>query len=83
MKSVEASERVKVSADVSPTPRELSSSSSVMAMVGRMVSTLKVTELLASEPSLFALPAASEKVPSATEMTPLAVLLLVGVKVAE
>lgn len=50
---------------------------------GGRVSTVKVTELLASEPSLFALPAASEKVPSATEITPLAVLLLVGVKVAE
>ena len=79
----EASERVKVSADVSPTPRELSSSSSVMAMVGLMVSTLKVTELLASEPSLLALLAASVKAALPTEITPLAVLLLVGVKVAE
>ena len=83
MKSVEASERVKVSVDVSPVLRELSSSSSVRAMVGLMVSTLKVTELLASEPSLFELPAESENLELVTEMTPLAVLLLVGVKVAE
>ena len=33
-KSVAASERVKVRVDVSPAPRELSASSSVMAMVG-------------------------------------------------
>ena len=37
-KSVEASERVKVIKEVSPALRELSSSSSVMAMVGRVVS---------------------------------------------
>ena len=83
MKLEEASERVKVTVVVSPAFKESSSSFSVMAMVGLMVSTLKVTELLASEPSLLVLPAASEKVPSAMEMTPLAVLLLVGVKVAE
>ena len=50
---------------------------------GGRVSTVKVTELLASEPSLLALLAAFVKAALPTEMTPLAVLLLVGVKVAE
>ena len=85
-KLVEASERVKVRVDVSPAPRELSASSSVMAMVGgvvsaAVVSTVKVTELLASEPSLLVLPAASENLELATEITPLVVLSAVGVKV--
>ena len=47
-----------------------------------VVSTVKVTELLASEPSVLALLAASVKVPLATEITPFVVLLVVGVKVA-
>ena len=81
-KSVEASERVKVRVDVSPALRELSASSSVMAMLGRMVSTLKVTELLASVPSLLVLPAESENFELAMEITPSEVLLSVGVKVA-
>ena len=81
-KSVEASERVKVSVDVSPVLRVLSASSSVMAMVGRTVSTVKVTELLASAPSLLVLPAESENFELATEITPSVVLLSVGVKVA-
>ena len=81
-KSVEASERVKVRVDVSPALRELSASSSVIEMLGRMVSTLKVTELLASVPSLLVLPAESENFELATEITPLVVLLSVGVKVA-
>ena len=81
-KSVAASERVKVRVDVSPAPRELSTSSSVMAMVGREVSTVKVTELFESEPSLLVLPAESENFELATEITPSAVLLSVGVKVA-
>ena len=81
-KSVEASERVKVRVDVSPAPRELSASSSVIEMLGRMVSTLKVTELLASVPSLLVLPAESENFELATEITPSEVLLSVGVKVA-
>ena len=42
MKSVEASERVNVRVDVSPTLKESSASSSVMAMVGGRVSTEKV-----------------------------------------
>ena len=54
-----------------------------MVMVGLTVSTERVTELLASEPSELSLPAVSVKVPLATEITPLAVLLLLGVKVAE
>ena len=86
-KSVEASERVKVSVDVSPAPRELSASSSVMAMVGgfvsaAVVSTVKVTVLLASFSSWLLLPAASENLSLATWMTPLVVLLVSGVKVA-
>ena len=81
-KSVDASERVKVRVAVSPAPRELSTSSSVMAMVGREVSTVKVTELFESEPSLLVLPAESENFELATEITPLVVLLSVGVKVA-
>ena len=82
MKSVAASERVKVSVDVSPAPRESSASSSVMAMVGRTVSTVKVTELLASAPSLLVLPEELENFELATEITPLVVLSVVGVKVA-
>ena len=81
-KSVAASERVKVSVAVSPAFRESSASSSVMAMVGRKVSTVKVTELLASEPSLLLLPAESENFELATEITPSVVLSAVGVKVA-
>ena len=81
-KSVEASERVKVRVDVSPALRELSASSSVIEMLGRMVSTLKVTELLASVPSLLVLPAESENFELATEITPSEVLLSVGVKMA-
>ena len=40
MKSVEASERVKVSEDVSPALKESSASSSVMAMVGAVASVI-------------------------------------------
>ena len=43
---------------------------------------MKVTLLLASEPSVLAVLAASVKVPLATEITPLVVLLAVGVKEA-
>ena len=46
------------------------------------MSTVKVTELLLSEPSRLLLPAVSENVELATEMTPFVLLLLVGVKVA-
>ena len=49
---------------------------------GLVVSTLKVTELLASVPSRLLLPASSENFELATEITPSVVLLSVGVKVA-
>ena len=79
-KLVEASERVKVRVDVSPAPRELSASSSVMAMVGRTVSTMKVTKLLASFSSLLLLLEISKNLSLATWMMPLVVLLVSGVK---
>ena len=47
-----------------------------------VVLTVKVTELLVSEPSRLLLPAASENFELATEITPSVVLLAVGVKVA-
>ena len=50
---------------------------------GVVVSTVKVRELLASDPSAFVLPAESENLAEATEMTPLVVLSVVGVNVAE
>ena len=81
VKSVDDSERVKVRVAVSPALRE--EVSEVRAMVGLTVSMLRVSELLASEPSALELPAESEKTPEATEITPSVVLLLVGVKVAE
>ena len=82
MKSVDASERVKVRVAVSPALKESSASSSVMAIVGLTVSTEKVTELLVSAPSLLVLPAESENLAEATEITPSVVLSDVGVKVA-
>ena len=81
VKLVEALEREKERVAVSPAFKE--STSDVMAMVGRMVSMERVSELLASAPSVLELPAESEKAPDATEMTPSVVLLSVGVKVAE
>ena len=80
-KSVAASERVKVSVEVSPALKESSASSSVMAIVGLTVSTVKVTVLLVSEPLALRLPAASENLEEATEITPFVVLLVEGVKV--
>ena len=65
-KSVAASESVKVRVDVSPALRELSASSSVMAMVGGMVSTVKVTVLLASFSSWLVLLAEFENLSLAT-----------------
>ena len=55
-KSVEASESVNVSVALSPALRESSASSSLMAIVGGVVSavvvsTVRVSELLASDPS--------------------------------
>ena len=49
---------------------------------GVVVSTVKVTELLASAPSLLVLPEESENLEEATEITPSVVLSVVGVKVA-
>ena len=81
VKSVDASEREKERLAVSPALRE--EESEVRAMVGLTVSTESVSELLESEPSVLELPAASENLELATEMTPSAVLFSVGVKVAE
>ena len=80
-KSETTSEREKVREAVSPAFREARSDE--MAMDGRRVSTVRVTELLASEPSVLKLPELSEKEELATEMTPSVVLLASGVKVAE
>ena len=79
-KSVDASERMNVRAAISPARKE--ETSDLMAMVGLIVSTLKVTELLASVPSLLALSAESENFELATEITPLVLLSAFGVKVA-
>ena len=51
-------------------------------MVGMVVSTERVSELLESAPSLFGLTAKLEKAPEATKITPSVVLSAVGVKVA-
>ena len=51
-------------------------------MVGLTVSMVSVRELLASEPSWLVLPAASENLELATEITPSVVLPVLGVKVA-
>ena len=81
MKSVAASERVKVRVAVSPAFKE--ETSELTAIVGLTVSTVRVTELLLSLPSALLLPEALEKTPEATEMTPSVLLLSVGVNVAE
>ena len=80
-KLVDDSESVKVRVAVSPAFRE--ATSELMAIVGLRVSTEKERELLLSEPSALVLPAESENLELATEMTPLVVLFAVGVKVAE
>ena len=77
---MDASEREKERVAVSPALRE--EESEVRAMVGLMVSTERVSELLESEPSVLELPAESENVELATEITPSVVLSAVGVKVA-
>ena len=79
-KSEDDSERVNVREAVSPALKE--ETSELTAMVGLTLSMEKVTELLASVPSLLVLPAESENFELATEITPLVVLLSVGVKVA-
>ena len=81
VKSVEGSEREKERLATSPVVRDVMSEE--RAMEGGRVSTEKMRELLLSEPSALVLPAESENLELATEMTPLLVLLLEGVKVAE
>ena len=80
IKSVAVS--LKVNARLAVSPAFRADCADVMAMVGNTVSTVNVLVLLASDPSLLLLPAASLKVPLATLTTPLVVLLAVGVKVA-
>ena len=80
VKSVDTSESVKLRIAVSPAFREVTSE--LTAMVGLTVSMERVSELLASDPSRLLLPAASENLELATEITPSVVLLSVGVKVA-
>ena len=80
VKSVDASEREKEREAVSPALRE--EESEVRAMAGLTVSMVRVSELLASEPSVLELPDESEKAADATVITPSVVLLAVGVKVA-
>ena len=81
MKSVDDSESVKLREAVSPAINE--ETSELTAMVGLTLSTERVTELLLSLPSLLLLPAESENVELATEITPLVVLSSVGVNVAD
>ena len=80
-KLVEDSEREKLSDAVSPALSE--ATSELIEMVGLRVSTVRVTELLASDPSALRFPEESENLDDATEITPLVVLSAVGVKVAE
>ena len=79
VKSVEASDKVKVMVAVSPTPS--SALLVVIATVGGVVSL--VSTVMETEPALvLALPAASVNLLASTETTPSVVLLAVGVKVA-
>ena len=85
VKFEEGSESVKVRLAVLPALRDVRSE--LMAMVGGVVSVVvvsieSVSELLLWLPSSLVLPAASEKTPEATEITPSVVLLVLGVKVA-
>ena len=67
-KSVEDSEMVKVSVDVSPGPRESSASSSVMAMVGGVVSLVVEVEACVAElPARSSTSAVMVRVPSLRE----------------
>ena len=79
-KSVEASERVKVTVVVSPAFNE--DAADVIAIVGLTVSIDKVNVLLLSDPSSLVLPAESENLLEATLITPSVVLSAVGVNVA-
>ena len=79
-KSVDASERVKVTVVVSPFFND--AAADVIAIVGLTVSTERVKVLLLSDPSAFSFPAESENFDEATLITPLVVLSAVGVNVA-
>ncbi len=79
-KSVAASDRVNVIVAVSLALRLVLSL--VTAIVGRAVSTVMETVLLASAPSVLALPPSSVNLVLATDTTPLVVELVLGVKVA-
>ena len=79
-KSVDASERVKVTVVVSPAFND--EVSDVIAIVGLTVSIESVKVLSLLDPSEFSLPAASENFDEATLITPLLVLSAVGVNVA-
>ena len=81
VKPVTASLKVKVTSEVSPIFSALSATT--MVTVGRTVFTVIVTVLLASAPSILAMPPALVNLLLATDTTPLAVELIVGVKVAE
>ena len=77
----EVSERMKLRVAVWPAFSE--ATLEVRAMVGLTVSMGRVSLLLWSLPSALLLAAAFVNVPLATEITPLVVLLVLGVKVAE
>ena len=79
-KSVEASERVKVTVVVSPAFND--EAADVIAIVGLTVSIDKVNVLLLSDPSSFELPSESENLLEATLITPSVVLSAVGVNIA-
>ena len=81
VKSEDDSEREKERVAVSPAINE--ETSELTAMVGLTVSMERVSELLASEPSVLELPDESEKAADATEMNASVVLPVSGVKVAE
>ena len=80
IKSLAASERVKVTVVVSPAFND--EASDVIAIVGLTVSTDKVKVLLLSDPSTFSFPAESENFDEATLITPFVVLFGLGVNVA-
>ena len=79
-KSVDASERVKVTVVVSPFAND--AAPDVIAMVGLTVSIESVKVLSLLDPSAFSLPAESENFDEATLITALLVLSDVGVNVA-
>ena len=80
IKSLAASERVKVTVVVSPFAKD--DAAPVIAIVGLTVSTDKVKLLLSSDPSALVLPEESENFDEATLITPSVVLSAVGVNVA-